>query len=35
VQRLVGLGAQFGRSDEQWAGHLTTVVRAMKKAGVR
>jgi succinate-semialdehyde dehydrogenase/glutarate-semialdehyde dehydrogenase len=35
VQRLIGLGAQFGRSDEQWAGHLTTVVRAMKKAGVR
>jgi len=35
VQRLVGLGAQFGRSDEQWAGHLTTVVRAMKKVGVR
>jgi succinate-semialdehyde dehydrogenase/glutarate-semialdehyde dehydrogenase len=35
VQRLVGLGAQFGRSDEQWAGHLTTVVRVMKKAGVR
>jgi succinate-semialdehyde dehydrogenase/glutarate-semialdehyde dehydrogenase len=35
VQRLVGLGAQFGRSDEQWAGHLTTVVRAMRKAGVR
>jgi succinate-semialdehyde dehydrogenase/glutarate-semialdehyde dehydrogenase len=35
VQRLVGLGAQFGRSDQQWAGHLTTVVRVMKKAGVR
>ena len=35
VQRLVGLGAQFGRSDQQWAGHLTTVVRALKKAGVR
>jgi succinate-semialdehyde dehydrogenase/glutarate-semialdehyde dehydrogenase len=35
VQRLVGLGAQFGRSDEQWAGHLTTAVRAMKKAGLR
>jgi succinate-semialdehyde dehydrogenase/glutarate-semialdehyde dehydrogenase len=35
VQRLIGLGAQFGRSDEQWAAHLTTAVRAMKKAGLR
>ncbi len=35
VQRLVGLGAQFGRTDEQWAGHLTTAVRVMRKVGVR
>lgn len=35
VQRLMGFGAAFGRTDEQWAGLLTTAVRAMKKVGVR
>ncbi len=35
VQRLVGFGAAFGRSDEQWAGLLTTAIKAMKKVGVR
>lgn len=35
TQRLLGLGAPAGRSDEQWAGILTRVVRAMKRLGVR
>jgi succinate-semialdehyde dehydrogenase/glutarate-semialdehyde dehydrogenase len=35
VQRLMGFGAVFGRTDEQWAGLLTSAVKAMKKAGVR
>jgi succinate-semialdehyde dehydrogenase/glutarate-semialdehyde dehydrogenase len=35
VQRLMGFGAAFGRTDEQWAALLTTAVKAMKKAGVR
>jgi len=35
VQRLVGFGAPLGRTDEQWAGILTSAVGAMKKLGVR
>jgi succinate-semialdehyde dehydrogenase/glutarate-semialdehyde dehydrogenase len=35
VQRVMGFGAAFGRTDEQWAGLLTTAIKAMKKAGVR
>ncbi len=35
VQRLVGLGAQFGRTDEQWATILTKAVTAMKAVGLR
>jgi len=35
VQRLVGFGAPLGRSDEQWAGILTSAVGALKKLGVR
>jgi len=35
VQRVMGFGAAFGRTDEQWAALLTTAVKAMKKAGVR
>jgi succinate-semialdehyde dehydrogenase/glutarate-semialdehyde dehydrogenase len=35
VQHLVGFGAPLGRSDQQWAGILTTAIRAMKKLGVR
>ena len=35
VQHLVGFGAAFGRSDEQWAGLLTKAVKAMKTVGIR
>ncbi|MBI1378464.1 MAG: aldehyde dehydrogenase family protein [Frankiales bacterium] len=35
VQRGLGLGASFGRTDEQWAGLLTTAVRTLKRVGVR
>jgi succinate-semialdehyde dehydrogenase/glutarate-semialdehyde dehydrogenase len=35
TQRLLGLGAPAGRSDEQWARILTRAVRAMKRLGVR
>jgi succinate-semialdehyde dehydrogenase/glutarate-semialdehyde dehydrogenase len=35
VQHLIGFGAQFGRSDEQWATLLTKAVKAMKVMGVR
>ena len=35
VQRLVGFGAPFGLSSEQWARTLTVALKAMKRAGVR
>ncbi len=35
VQRLLGIGPQLGRSDEQWAALLTRAVRIMKTLGVR
>jgi succinate-semialdehyde dehydrogenase/glutarate-semialdehyde dehydrogenase len=35
VQRLIGIGPQLGRTDEQWARLLTGAVRAMKALGVR
>jgi succinate-semialdehyde dehydrogenase/glutarate-semialdehyde dehydrogenase len=30
VQHLVGFGAPFGRTDEQWAGLMTAAFRALK-----
>ncbi|HEX8497894.1 MAG TPA: succinic semialdehyde dehydrogenase [Actinomycetales bacterium] len=35
VQRVVGFGAPFGLSAEQWAGTLTVALRVLKRAGVR
>jgi succinate-semialdehyde dehydrogenase/glutarate-semialdehyde dehydrogenase len=35
VQHLMGFGAAFGRTDEQWAALLTTAVKAMKTIGIR
>lgn len=35
VQRLVGFGAPFGLTSEQWARSLTIALKAMKRAGVR
>lgn len=35
VQRLLGFGAPFGLSNEQWARTLTVSLKAMKRLGVR
>ena len=35
VQRVIGLGAAFGRTDEQWAALLTRTLRALKQLGIK
>jgi succinate-semialdehyde dehydrogenase/glutarate-semialdehyde dehydrogenase len=35
VQRLIGFGAPFGRTDEQWAGLMTTAFRSLKTLRVK
>ena len=35
TQRVLGLGGPKGRTDEQWAGMLTSAVRILKRIGVR
>ena len=35
VQRGLGFGAPFGRSDEQWAGMMTSAFKALKRLGVK
>ena len=35
VQRLIGFGAPFGRTDEQWAGLMTGAFRALKALRVK
>jgi succinate-semialdehyde dehydrogenase/glutarate-semialdehyde dehydrogenase len=34
VQRLVGLGPQFGMDDEQWGHFMAVSLSAMKKMGM-
>jgi len=35
AQRGLGFGAPFGRTDEQWAGMMTSAFKALKKLGVK
>jgi succinate-semialdehyde dehydrogenase/glutarate-semialdehyde dehydrogenase len=34
VQRLVGLGPQFGMNDEKWSDFMTSSLALMKKMGM-